>query len=90
MSKKFRVAAKSPASFLIPKDQKIAINYELDGFPIQLHFRTRYLQWSFSTLVPGDFWLDAIGEADRLDKAVSRFTNAGRAMAEIMSLAANA
>ena len=90
MSKKFRVTAKSPASFLIPKDQKIAINYELDGSPIQLHFRTRYLQWSFSTLVPGDFWLDAVGEADRLDIAVSRFTNAGRAMAEIMSLAANA
>jgi hypothetical protein len=75
---------------LIPKDQKIVINYELDGSPIQLHFRTRYLQWGFSTLVPGDLWLDAVGEADRLEIAVSRFTNAGRAMAEIMSLCANA
>lgn len=90
MSKTFRVAARSHASFLIPKDKAIAINYELDAIPIQLKFQTRYLKLGFSTPVPGDFWLDAIGEADKIDVAVSRFTNAGRAIAEIISFAANA
>jgi hypothetical protein len=90
MLKQFRVVAKSPAGFLIPNDQTLTIKHLIGGLPIQLNFRTRYLQRGFSALVPGDLCLDAIGEAENLDLSIKRFTNAGRAMGEILSFASNA
>ncbi len=88
--RQFRVAARAPASTLIPEGERIEVTYEVDGRPIKLIFRTRYLDQGHFSKVPADLWLDATGEAADLTSAAWAFSNAGRDMAMILSLSANA
>lgn len=90
MPKQFRVGARAASNMLIREGETISVNFILDGNPIQLAFRTRYLNLGFSSNVPGDLWLDAQGSEETLDLAAARFTNAGRTIGEIISIATNA
>lgn len=90
MARLFRLAARGAATAILRQGAEVEVPYEQDGIPIRLLFRTRYLDRGHQILVPGDLWLDAMGEAKDLSSAAAVFTNAGRDMASFVALAANA
>lgn len=90
MKRRFRLAGRARSTVLFKEGETLEINYHIDGKLILLTFRTRYLDRGHRVKVPGDLWLDAVGEADDLNRAASLFTNAGRDMASFLALSANA
>jgi hypothetical protein len=88
--KRYRVAARAAASVLIRKGEEFSINSAMDGRNVVLKFRTRYLDRGYSVLAPGDLCLDAEGEAESIDAAATKFTNAGRNIAMLIAVACNA
>jgi hypothetical protein len=88
--KRIRVIARAASSALVRPTEQLQVNASLDGRPVTLKFRTRYLDQGFSDRVPGDLWMDAEGEASDLRLAASAFTNLGRDVAAILALGANA
>ncbi len=86
----FRVIARAPASTLIRPDHQIGVSVGLDGQPLSVAFRTRYLERGYSSPAPGDLLLDAEGIASDLQAAARAFSNLGREIAAVISLSANA
>jgi hypothetical protein len=89
-AREYRIAARAGSSVLFRPTEALRVTYRLDGVPIQLTLRTRYHNRGFAAPVPGDLWLDARGGADDLKVALARFTNAGRDIANLVSLSTNA
>lgn len=87
---RFRVVCRAPATVLFRPGDSFEVPYKFDSVPITLTFRTRYLDRSMSSPVPGDLWMDAEGPAADLRSAVSIFTNGGRLIGAMMALCANA
>lgn len=88
--KRFRVIARAASTALVRPTEQLHVNASLDGRPVTLKFRTRYLDQGFAVRVPGDLWMDADGEASDLHLAASAFTNLGRDVAAILALGVNA
>jgi hypothetical protein len=88
--REYRIAARTRSSALFRPNEALRVTYHLDGVPIRMTLQTRYHRWGFAVPVPGDLWLDARGAADGLKMALALFTNAGRDIASVVALSANA
>lgn len=88
--REFRVLVRGASSALFPEGQTLEVDYALDGKAIKLRILTRYLDLGFAARAPGDLMIDAVGEADDVESAAASFTNAGRTIAAVIALAANA
>ena len=84
----YRITARAPSSVIFRKGEFITINYGDDN-AVRLHLSTRYLERGFSVPVPGDFAVVIEAESSSPNEAITWVT-AGREIASIISLAANA
>jgi hypothetical protein len=89
-TKIFRVASRGHATAILRPGSSIGVNYRLDGRPVRVVIRTRYVERGYSVPVAGDLWMDAEGEAESVDTAAAEFSNIGRDLCAVISLVMNA
>jgi hypothetical protein len=86
----FRMAGRTRSSAVFRPGEPLVVNYIIGGEHVELRFATRYFDKGLQERIPGDLWLDARGSAPDLFEALSRFSNAGREIASVVALCANA
>ena len=85
----YRITGRAPASVIFRGGESMSVNYVRDGITGRVVFSTRYMPAGLSAPLPGDFAVVIEAEADTVGEAVTWVT-AGRELASVISLAANA
>ena len=85
------VSARARASAILYPGRQLAIecNYA-DWGPLQVTFRTRYLEGGYGAPVPIDLWVDIRGSAPNLAGALDAFVDTAAEISNIVVLGVNA
>jgi hypothetical protein len=86
----FRVAARAASSFAFKEGESFSVSVNTAEDKMRLAFSSRYVTNGYETRVPGDLWLDAVGEANDIRDALNRFVQRGNFFASIVAFGSNA
>lgn len=91
MRRQFTVVMRGLSAVVFRQDEKVAIKeYPSALGPVNIVYTSRWIKKSETITLPGQLWIEIVGEGNSLEEVLVPFANSGFAFLSILALSANA